>query len=209
VNAAGIASKPWLSTEQLASPKHLSQDPLRLPRLRPELDCEPVTKSTLDLFLLTPLDWRVLRAARLEALCDSPHAFTSSYVQELGWDEPEWLRLFEAARWVIAHEAEKVIALARSVRETERPATRHVESIWVAPTHRRRGVFRTLLRAVAEIERQVEVTDLLLWVLEDNHDAQRAYDAVGFEPTGERQFLPAFGRFERRLRLGIRDLLDS
>ena len=47
------------------------------------------------------------------------------------------------------------------------------------------------------------VTDLLLWVLEDNHDAQRAYEALGFEPTGERQFLPDLGRFERRLRLGI------
>ena len=45
------------------------------------------------------------------------------------------------------------------------------------------------------------VTELMLWVLEDNHDAQRAYQALGFEPTGERQFLPAFGQFERRLRL--------
>jgi hypothetical protein len=46
-------------------------------------------------------------------------------------------------------------------------------------------------------------------VLEDNFDAQRAYDALGFKPTGERQFLPAVGRVERRLRLGIRLLLDS
>jgi RimJ/RimL family protein N-acetyltransferase len=43
-------------------------------------------------------------------------------------------------------------------------------------------------------------------VLEDNHGAQRAYETLGFEPTGERQFLPALGRFERRLSLGIRHL---
>jgi|GEM_PF-6474107 len=30
-----------------------------------------------------------------------------------------------------------------------------------------------------------------------------AYQALGFEPTGERQYLPAFGRFERRLRLAL------
>jgi hypothetical protein len=43
----------------------------------------------------------------------------------------------------------------------------------------------------------------MLWVLEDNHDAQHAYQALGFEPTGERQFLPALGQFERRLRREI------
>ena len=30
----------------------------------------------------------------------------------------------------------------------------------------------------------------MLWALEDNHAAQRAYQSLGFEPTGERQFLP-------------------
>jgi hypothetical protein len=47
------------------------------------------------------------------------------------------------------------------------------------------------------------VTELLLWVLEDNHAASNAYRALGFVPTGERQFLRAFGRFEQRLRLEI------
>lgn len=117
--------------------------------------------------------------------------------------QPEWRRVFDAATWVLAHEAERAIGLARSVREPGRPSARYVESAWVAPTHRRHGVFRALLHALAETGRRVGVTDLLLWVLEDNHDAQRAYEALGFEPTGERQFLPAFGRFERRLRLGL------
>jgi ribosomal protein S18 acetylase RimI-like enzyme len=164
---------------------------------------------TLDLQMLTPVDWRVLRAARLRALLDSPNAFTSSYVDESGWGEPEWLRLFDAATWIVSRDADKVIGLARSVHEPRRTATRHLESIWVAPTHRRHGVFRALLHALAENERGMGVTDLLLWVLEDNHDAQRAYEALGFQPTGERQFLPAFKRFERRLKLGIRRLLES
>jgi RimJ/RimL family protein N-acetyltransferase len=53
------------------------------------------------------------------------------------------------------------------------------------------------------------VSELLLWVLEDNHDAQRAYEALGFEPTGERQFLLPFGRFERRFRSDTKGLLES
>ncbi len=156
--------------------------------------------ESLELELLAAVDWRVLRAARLAALRDSPHAFTSSYAAESGWGELEWRRLFDAATSIVARNAKKVIGLARSVNEPQCPATRHLESIWVAPTHRRRGVFRELLHALAEIESRSGVTDLLLWVLEDNLDAKRAYEALGFKPTGERQLLPAIGRFELRLR---------
>ena len=164
---------------------------------------------TLNLDLLAPADWRVLRTARLQALLDSPAAFASRYDYESTWGEAEWRCLFDTATWIVAREAHKVIGLASSVGEPELPSARHLESIWVAPTHRRHGVFRHLLHALAELEHQVGVTDLLLWVLEDNHDAMRTYEALGFEPTGERQPLPAFGRFERRLRLGIRWLQGS
>jgi GNAT superfamily N-acetyltransferase len=170
---------------------------------------EPMMELTLDMDLLVPADWRVLRAARLNALLDSPRAFTSTYAHESDWGEFEWRRVFDAATCIVAREAVKVIGLAKSVAEPLRPWMRHLESIWVAPTHRRRGVFRALLGHLAEIDHRTGVTDLMLWVLEDNYDAQRAYYAVGFEPTGERQFLPALGRFERRLRVDTRCLLDS
>jgi ribosomal protein S18 acetylase RimI-like enzyme len=164
---------------------------------------EPVIES-LGLQLLASADWQTLRAARLKALLDSPHAFMSSYGQESEWGESEWLQLFDTATWIVAHEANTVIGLARSVGEPKRPAARHLESIWVAPTHRQRGVCRALLYALAEADRSMGVTDLLLWVLEDNHDARRAYHALGFVPTGERQPLPASERFEQRLMLCIR-----
>jgi ribosomal protein S18 acetylase RimI-like enzyme len=164
---------------------------------------------TLDLDLLAPADWRVLRAARLGALLDSPRAFASSYAHEYEWGELQWRQIFDAAICVVAREGEKVIGLAKSVAEPWHPRMRHLESIWVAPTHRRRGVFRALLSHLAEMHQQTGVTDTMLWVLEDNYDAQQAYEALGFQPTGERQFLPAFGQFERRLRLGIKRLLDS
>jgi L-amino acid N-acyltransferase YncA len=161
---------------------------------------------TLSLNLLAPVDWPVLREARLEALQDSPHAFTSFFDDEISWEEHDWRQMFHAAKWMVAREAEKVIGIARSVGERGRSPVRHLESIWVAPSHRQRGVCRGLLHALAEKDRRTGVTDLLLWVLEDNREAQRAYEALGFEPTGERQFLPAFGGFERRFWLGIRHL---
>jgi ribosomal protein S18 acetylase RimI-like enzyme len=170
---------------------------------------EPVIEATLQLQLLGPNDWQRLRAARLAAMLDSPRAFTSSYARESVWGELDWRRLFDAAIWIAACEAENVIGLARSVGEPGRLTTRHIESVWVAPTHRRRGVCRTLLLALAEMARAMGAHDLLLWVLEDNHDAQRAYKALGFEPTGKQQFLKPFERFEQQLRLEIRRLLET
>jgi RimJ/RimL family protein N-acetyltransferase len=164
-----------------------------------------VVESTLSLQLLTPADWSLLRAARLKALLDSPHAFTSSHINESGWREPEWRQQLDTGTWIIARKAEEVIGLARSTAEPGCPATRNVDSIWVAPLHRGRGVCRTLLQALTEMG----VTELLLWVLEQNQDAQRAYDALGFEPTGESQFLPEFRQSELRLRRRSGDLTES
>ena len=101
-------------------------------------------ESTLELQLLGPTDWRTLRVTRLKALLDSPYAFTSSYARESEWSEKEWQRMFDAATWVVARETENVIGMARAVTEPERPEARHVESAWVAPQHRRRGVFRKM-----------------------------------------------------------------
>ena len=159
-------------------------------------------ESTRSLKLLAPKDWRLLRAVRLSALRDSPRAFTSSYAEEGKWDESQWRQVLETAIWVVASEAEKVIGLAKSVCDLE-TSTRHLESVWVAPKHRRCGVFRELLHALAEREREMGGLDLQLWVLEDNHVARQAYEALGFESTGESQPLPALGKSEHRLRLRI------
>src|SRR5262245_46446708 len=124
-------------------------------------------QSTLNLQLLTPGDWPLLRDARLEALRESPHAFLSSHTREAGWTEAQWRRAFDTTTWILAHSAGTVIGLAGSVREPGRPSRPHIESVWVAPEHRRRGVSRALVGSLVEIEHEKGVTDLRLWVLED------------------------------------------
>ena len=159
--------------------------------------------SGLDLQFLRPADWRTLRQVRLAALRDSPHAFTSRYAYERWWTEKEWRRTLKNSTWIIAHKAGEVAGLARSVREPGVPRARNLESIWVAPIYRHQGVCSDLVRALADRERRMGATQLLLWVLDGNHDALRAYEALGFKPKGEPQFLRAFGRWEQRLGVQI------
>jgi hypothetical protein len=92
-------------------------------------------ESTLELDLLSPLDWRVLRAARLRALVDSPDAFTSSYAHESAWSELEWQRVLHGATWIAACEAQRVIGLAKSVSEPGRPSTRRDRSAHWSETY--------------------------------------------------------------------------
>lgn len=162
-----------------------------------------MTKAVLEIRLLTPADWQVLRETRLRALTDSPHAFTSDPGREHSWSEHQWRHRFDTATWVVALERNQIIGIV-ALADGQPPEGQHIESIWVAPTHRRRGVFRSLLEAVVEIGRLMGLDELLLWVLEDNPVAEEAYARLGFVDVGKRQPIkPGSDRYEKLLELAI------
>ena len=167
------------------------------------VDRHRMTRAVLDVRLLEPADWRLLRDARLRALIDSPHAFTAEYRQELELSDDQWRQRLHAAAWVVAMEYGIVIGMAGLVGgHPEEPE--HVESIWVASTHRKQGVFTSLLGRVVEVARGAQLNELWLWVFEDNVCAWRTYVRSGFVWTGERKRIaPDHHRFERRMRLVI------
>jgi ribosomal protein S18 acetylase RimI-like enzyme len=60
-----------------------------------------------------------------------------------------------------------------------------VQSVYVRPDARRRGVFRALFEHVYEAARAgPEVVGLRLYVERDNHAAQQTYQRLGMERTG-------------------------
>jgi GNAT superfamily N-acetyltransferase len=160
-----------------------------------------VINAVLDIKLLAPEEWHVLRTIRLRALLDSPGAFMSHYDTEVRWSEAQWRQRFASGTWVVAIESGAVIGIAGLV-DGYASDGRHVEWTWVDPTHRHRGVFRALLEALIDLERGDGAYDLALWVLENNHAARKAYARLDFRPTGERQHLSG-DRYEVRLRLRI------
>jgi predicted GNAT family acetyltransferase len=163
-----------------------------------------MSNAVLDIRLLDRADWRILRETRLRALSESPHAFTSRHHVESGWSERQWRDQLTAATWLVAMERGDIIGIAGLVGRQQAPEARHIESIWVAPTHRNRGVFRSVMKVVAEIGQRTGLPHLLLWVLDDNMVAQHAYARLGFVPTGERQLVdPSCPRYELRLRLAL------
>jgi ribosomal protein S18 acetylase RimI-like enzyme len=161
--------------------------------------------GSIDVRPLSAMEWPQLRMARLRALQESPEAFISEYERESGWSKREWLAMFESALWVVARNGGRIVGLARSSREAAQPWQRHVESVWVEPHFRRRGITRRLIEGLIVGERGAGVSELVIWVIEGNDRARRAYERFGFKPTGERQPLPGGGRGEERLLLRIDD----
>ena len=157
--------------------------------------------AVLDIKLLAPEEWHVLRTTRLRALDDSPHAFASSLEVEEGWGEAQWRQRFTSGSWVVAIESGAIIGIAGLV-DGYASDGRHVEWTWVDSAHRHRGIFRALLKVLIDRESGNGAYDIALWVLENNSAARTAYARLGFAPTGERQRL-ADGRYELRLRLPI------
>ena len=153
----------------------------------------------MDLEALAADDWEILRDVRLRALEDSPAAYISTYEEVACWTEAQWRRCFETAVWVVLRSGRRIIGVASSLRDDERPVERYLESVWVEPGHRRTGALRAILQYLVELEPEVE--DWFLWVLDGNAEARLVYERLGFEP-GKRQLLKdASGRAEVRFRL--------
>jgi RimJ/RimL family protein N-acetyltransferase len=142
-----------------------------------------VINAIVDIKLLAPEEWHVLRTIRLRALHDSSAAFMSYRATEARWSEAQWRRRFASAVWVVAIESGTVIGVVGIV-DGLASNGRHIERTWVEPTHRRRGGCRALLEALIDMESRNGAQDIALWVLENNHVARAAYVRLGFRPTG-------------------------
>lgn len=155
----------------------------------------------MDVAVLTDDDWKLLQDVRLLALDESPAAFLSTYEAEASLDEAGWRSRCRSDVWIVARSGGQVVGVVCSVRAPDRPADeRHLESVWVDPAYRRRGVLRAILRHLAIVE--PEVRTWLVWVLSGNDEARSAYERLGFAATGERQPLTGTsGRTEERLAL--------
>jgi GNAT superfamily N-acetyltransferase len=146
---------------------------------------------------IDPGDAERLRVVRLTALADTPSAFGSTHAREAAFPPEEWTaRARQAASGperalLLAEEGERVIGLVGGHRDD--PAGRVVEivSMWVAPSHRRRGVGHALVGAIVDWAADTGASSLALWVTRGNRPAEELYRTMGFAPTDDVRALPS------------------
>ncbi|MGO8871710.1 MAG: GNAT family N-acetyltransferase [Acidimicrobiales bacterium] len=123
---------------------------------------------------------------RLRALQDSPQAFTSTFEREAAFDEATWRERATTCQWFVARDADEVVGVGGGLGSWSGDADRReLIGMWVAPSHRGRGVARALVHHVAEWARDHGAHTLSLGVLQGNDGARAAYLKMGLRPSGE------------------------
>ncbi|WP_030246631.1 GNAT family N-acetyltransferase [Streptomyces sp. NRRL S-350] len=139
-------------------------------------------------------EWRELREITLEALRDSPDAFSLSHADAAARPDAYWQRQAtaeataeERATFTVRDEEGNWLGMACVEPIPHVPETAHVHAVYVAPAHRGAGgpagdlVEATIRYAQAHID----VRWLTLGVHESNGRALAFYRRLGFEDTGK------------------------
>lgn len=134
---------------------------------------------------LGPDEWQEIRDVRLRSLLDTPEAFTSSYAEESHDAEAKWRDRATSGRWFVASDDGEVGVAVGVNGWSGDPRTRELVGMWVAPSHRRRGVAGALLDQVKTWAISEGATTLRLGVRGDNDRALTAYLRMGMRSSGE------------------------
>ncbi len=132
----------------------------------------------------------VFKTVRLAALRDSPSAFGSTYAHESQLSDADWLqraaaRCSDRSTGYLAMDSAAACGLISGFLDKQDPHKAHLVSMWVAPSHRRTGIGRSLIDAVVTWARDRGVNSLYLTVTSNNQAAIEFYRRNGFSMTGE------------------------
>jgi GNAT superfamily N-acetyltransferase len=117
-------------------------------------------------------DESIVRALRLEALCDAPDAFGSTYERELARTAADWQRWISTGATFILTGAEGAHGIVTGLRDAIDPAVTQVMSMWVAPPSRGTGAADALIAAVLCRAQEGGARVMRLAVIETNHRAR-------------------------------------
>lgn len=129
------------------------------------------------------------KAVRLSALQNSPSAFGSTFAAESQLSDVEWQR--RAAQWngkesvcYLTWDGNRPCGIVAGYLDREDATIAHLASMWVEPSHRRRGVGRLLVEGIINWACEHRAEALRLGVTSNNEAASRFYERLGFRKTG-------------------------
>lgn len=163
--------------------------------LRTEFHPVEQNKHMWTIERITPAAFEIYREIRLRALQESPTAFGSLYSAEVTVHDAEWKRRAErccAERHIglLAMDAKLACGIVRATPDTEHPQIVWLESMWVSPESRRKGLGRLLVNKILTWAGQNEMHAVKLSVTENNRPALGLYTSLGFVATGRTEPFP-------------------
>lgn len=126
-----------------------------------------------------------MRAVRLAALADAPHAFDSTLERERDRSEAEWGWWCSAAATFLFEHQGEALGMAAGVPHRDCPGSVLLIAVWVHPDRRGTGAADRLVAEVIEWARAQGAAEVCLHVERDNPRARRFYAQCGFRETGQ------------------------
>lgn len=129
-------------------------------------------------------DWQQYRDLRLFALKSDPHAFGSSYEEEINLEEADWRRRISAM--LFAQAGHEVVGLVGLLQRENLASIHcgHIVSLFVKPEWRQRGIANELLKAIQNIAPTRKIRKLSLQVTASQSSALALYKKMGFREVG-------------------------
>jgi GNAT superfamily N-acetyltransferase len=129
----------------------------------------------------------VYRSLRLDALKDSPDAFSATYESALKRDDNSWILQADASadgndRATFIVFDERPIGLAAVYRDSDMPSVGELIQMWIAPSHRGGVVAVDLLNHLFRWAADHSFTSIRAGVTQGNLRALQFYKKYGFQP---------------------------
>lgn len=86
---------------------------------------------------------------------------------------------------MVRDDDDQIVALASTVSDGTELNALYIESVWVDPVHRRRGVVRSLLKSLEHDAHMRGFRQLFLWVLDSNESARDTFVKLNYTFDGE------------------------
>jgi len=141
-------------------------------------------------------DEPILRELRLEALCEAPDAFGSTYEREMARTPADWRRWMSPGVTFILYEPAGARGIVAGLRDETDPAVVHLMAMWVHPQIRGSGGADELVAAVVAWAESDGAKLVRLKVIQGNDRARHFYERMGFSPTGQEEVRERDGQIE-------------
>jgi RimJ/RimL family protein N-acetyltransferase len=139
----------------------------------------------------------LLRELRLQALTDSPRAFSSSYEREAARSMEDWRRwMAPGVVTFLLENKGQARALVAGTRDANESSVVHLMGMWVHPELRGTGAADLLISSVKAWAGEVGASEVRLNVVENNVRARRCYARAGFRATGRQGVVEKSGDVE-------------
>lgn len=174
-----------------------------------------VSASPISVRRVASSTWADFRQVRLDALRESPEAFSATRAEEEALDEAAWLERVRRSPRFVAERDGAVVGTASvgshrtqdgaegalledltDAGEAESATIAEIYGLWVTPTARGTGVATALVDAACQQARDDGRSHIVYWVSTSNGRAVAFASGLGFRPSDSRRSMRGVGHVD-------------